>query len=339
MAVSAQETDILAQAMISDLRADSARWRQEQKQTGAGGSHSPLDSSKPGITVPDLLLGYSESMTYQRGNAAAHTSSQASGRRRDADSPSMVDTPYGAPPTRTSRGQLDRGQVDAMQIDPPVAQAHADRGRYAAAQATRGGYQPGPDVGAYPAPGRDAGRDRYPEQGRPVGGRPAYQEDQPMMDAYGRPPATSSYAQEPRYAGNLPPPNDGVPAGYVRQGDYYVPSTSGYGQAPMMATSRPEPQQYPSGVYGQPADPQREPRGGRGDIRGDIRGDPRVDPRADHRGDPRMDPRDPRYGQGDYEASRYYPSPSATVASVGTRDPIASPSGPRFACFPRLSTA
>ncbi|KAK5170259.1 uncharacterized protein LTR77_004845 [Saxophila tyrrhenica] len=289
----------LTSAMISDLRADSARWRQEKAATGGRGSSSPSDSNTSGITVPDLLPEpYVGSQTYERGNASQSV------RRRDADSPSLGDGAYGVPPTRSGRGQ-----GDAMQIDPPAPQQHADRGRYGQpSHPTRGGYQT-PDSGAYPAPGRD----RYPdngraEPGRPTGGRPAYQEDQTMSDAYGRPPVSQAFGQDTRY-GAPPPANDGAPPGYVRQGDYFVP-VSGYGQPNVMTpTSRPEPQQYIPG-YGQPVEPQRDARGGRGDIRGDPRG---------------VDPRDPRYGQGDYDASRYYPSPATTAASVNTRETISSP--------------
>jgi hypothetical protein len=273
--------------MIADLRADSARWRQEQRSTGTRGSTSPIIYDKSGITVPDQLLEpYVGSRTYEQGNASRS-------QRTNADPPS-VEVPYGAPPTSRSGG---RGHVDAMQIDTPPVQP--DRGRYGQASQPARGYQP--ESGAYPPQG---GRDRYPDAGRPP-----YQQDQPMADAYGRVPVSQPYgAQDPRYGGNYPQPNDGAPPGYVTQGDYYVPITSGYGQPSVMVSSRPEPQAYPPNPYGQPPEPQRDARGPRGDAR------------------------DPRYGQPDYnDASRYYPSPATTAASVDARNPISSPPVPRFA--------
>jgi hypothetical protein len=282
-----QLTEPPSQAMIADLRADSSRWRQEQRATGTRGSHSPVVYEMSGITVPDLKAEpYVGSRTYENSSAARS-------QRNNADSPSL-DGPYGPPSTSRSSG---RGQVDAMQIDtPPVA---SDRSRYGQpSQPTRGGYQP--ENPTFPT----GGRDRYADTTRPP-----YQQDQPMMDAYGRVPVSQPYGQDPRHAGNFSQSNDGAPPGYVRQGDYYVPITSGFSQPSVMAPSRPDNQPFPSGPYGQAPEPQRDPRGGR-----DSR-----------------DTRDPRYGQDYNEASRYYPSPATTAASVGSREPIASPPAPRFA--------
>ena len=258
--------------------------------TGTRGSSSPVVFDTSGFTVPDSISEpYVGSRTYE-------ASSASRAQRRDADSPSL-DGPYGVPPS----SRQGRNQVDAMQIDPPVGRPD---GRYGQpTQPTRGYPQ---DNGAYPPQGRD----RYPE-----GGRAAYQQDQPMADAYGRQPVTSSYGQESRYATSGYPSSDGAPPGYVRQGDYFVPMSSSYGQPSIMAPSRPEPQQYPSGPFGQPQAPaNRDPREQR-------------------------DPRDPRNGQPDYNDPRYaYPSPATTVSSVARdREPISSPQQPRFASIAGIS--
>ena len=278
--------------MIADLRADSARWRQEQRMTGTRGSNSPIAYDVSGCTVPDHIVEpYVGSRTYEASSAARQA------QRRDGDSPSL-DGGYGVPPS----SRQGRGQPDAMQIDPPVAQP--GRGYGQPSQPTRG-YQP--DNGVYPPQGRERERDRYAEPGR------AYQQDQPMSDAYSRMPTTTAYGQDPRYA-TAPayPQNDGAPPGYVREGNYYVPITSSYGQPNILAQSRPEPQQYPSsGTYGQPqVPPGRDPREQRGD------------------------PRDPRYGgQSEYDPRYAYPSPATTVTSMAPsgREPISSPQQPRFA--------
>ena len=277
--------------MIADLRADSARWRQEQRVTGTRGSNSPTIFDMSGSTVPDSdIEPYVGSRTYESSGAA-----RASQNRRDADSPSLVDGPYGAPPS--SRG--GRGQPDPMQIDQPAAQP--GRGYGQPTQPARGGYPP--DNGPYPPQGRD----RYGEPGRPN-----YPQDQPMADAYSRMPATSSYGQDSRYATSGYGQNDGAPPGYVREGNYYVPITSSYGQPSMLVSSRPEPVQYPSA--GGPYQPQVPPG----------RGDPRD----------QRDPRDPRYGgqPENYDPRYAYPSPATTVTSIAReREPISSPPQPRFA--------
>lgn len=277
--------------MIADLRADSVRWRQEQRATGTRGSNSPVMLKLAGITVPDPFIEpYVGSSTYQASSASRP-------QRRDGNSPSVDAGPYGAPPSRERMpgGRmpvLERIPVsDRMDVDPPpVSQAdrrygHSDRG-----------YQP--DGRAYPSDGRS-----YPSDGRL-----SYQPE-PVMSSSHRIPATTGYAQDPRYAPSYPPPvNDGAPPGYVRQGNYYVP-VSTYETAPAMPPSRSEPPQYATGPYGQPPPPSsgREPRDSR------YGGQPEYN-----------DSREPRYA---------YPSPAATVTSVSARDrePIASPPVPRFA--------
>lgn len=291
--------------MIADLRADSARWRQEQRTTGTRGSNSPTVHEVSGFTVPDLLLDpYEGSQTYHNSAASGGSGARREPRRGGGDSP-IVDGPYTAPPPSRSERERERipasrvPAADRMDIDPPVM-SPPDR-RYPQERGyppdPRAAYQP--DSRAYPADSR------------------AYQRGQPPPTTYGPPPVTTAaYSQDPRYAPSYPPSNDSAPPGYVRQGDYYVPVSSSYDPTPIMPPSRSEPPQYGSGPYGQPpAPPGRDPR------------DPR-DPR-DLR-DPR-DPRDPRYGQPEAPDPRYaYPSPAATVSSV-SRDHITSPQQPRFA--------
>ena len=306
--------------MIADLRADSARWRQEQRATGTRGSSSPSVKSLTGITVPDSITeSYVGSHTYRESAASggagtsATTTSRRDRDRRDNDSPTVDIPPYGAPPpTRGGRDREPARRVDddRMDLDLPTAAA-----------ARRGGYPP--DRGDYNGSSR---RPDYPvdPRGYPADSRAAYQPQQPA--GYGRdarPPVSSPYAQDPRYAtAGYQQSNDGAPPGYVRQGDYYVPISAAAGVA--MPPARVDPLQYAPNPYGQQAPPPgRDPR--------DPRGDPRADPRGDPR-DPRdiRDPRDPRYApQQDYQDPRYaYPSPAATVSSV---NPIASPPAPRFA--------
>lgn len=298
--------------MISDLRSDSGRWRQEQRTTGTRGSSSPLLFEMSGITVPDKLLeSYVGSSTYHASSAAT------AGRpdRRHGDSPSVDGPPYGLPPSARDRERLQSNRMppsridsDRMDIDPPMIPQPERRHRE-----PERGYQPEPR--GYAPDGR-----AYPQESRP-----SYQPEQPLPSGYGgRQPVTSSYPQDPRYATSNYPANDGAPPGYVRQGNFYVP-ISAYEAPPAMPPSRSEAPQYQPGPYGQP------PLQGR-----DARGDPRGDPRGDLRGDPRGDPRDPRYtGQPDYSSDpRYaYPSPAATTVSVSARDrePITSPPQPRFA--------
>lgn len=216
--------------MISDLRSDSQRWRQEQRQTGTRGSDSPIVFDMSGYTVPDPLLEpYVGSRTYQASSASS------AAQRREGDSPS-VDA-YGVPQQR-------RNPVDQMQIDPPVARADP---RYGQQPQPPRGYQP--ENGGYPAQGRE----RYQEPG----GRQTYPQDQPMQDAYARVPVTASYGNDPRYAPSYPDPNPGVPQGY------YMAATSGYGQPPIMAPAGQDPRQYPNQPFGQPQPPagrDRDPR-------------------------------------------------------------------------------
>lgn len=211
----------LTSAMIADLRADSARWRQEQRMTG---------TREP----------YVGSSTY-------HASSAARPHRRDGDSPS-VDGPYGLPTSSRDRLPVnriptDRMPTDRMDIDPPSV-SQPER-RYPQER----GYQPDSRT-TYPSDTR-----AYPSDSR------QYQPEQPVSSSYGRQPVSSSYAQESRYAPSYPQPNDGAPPGYVRQGNYYVPVSSAYEPSSAIPPGRSEPPQYGNGPYGQPAPPQgRDPR-------------------------------------------------------------------------------
>ena len=248
--------------MISDLRADSVRWRQEQRQTGTRGSNSPIIVNISGFTVPDSILEpYVGSRTYQASSATS------AAQRRDGDSPQLDQ--YGVPQQRGGRNQ-----VDSMQIDPPQP-ARGDP-RYGQQPQSSRGYPP--ENGGYPP----ASRDRYADQG----GRPPYQQDQPMQDAYARAPVTASYGNDPRYApAGYPDQNPGAPQ------SYYMPVTAGYPNAPVMAPGGQDPRQYPPQPFGQQPQPTgRDPRDNR---------DPRAprDPRDPR--DPRFAGQsgydDPRY--------------------------------------------
>lgn len=221
--------------MIADLRADSARWRQEQRQTGTRGSKSPILAIVSGLTVPDEIIEpYVGSSTYHASSAA-----RTSHNRRDGDSPS-VEGPYGLP--TSSRDRIPVDSRDRMQIDPPAP----SRG-YPIPE-SRAPYQP--DGRAFPSDGRG-----YAPDGRSV--HPA---DTNMSSGFGggRPPAPSAYGQEPRYAPSYQQPNDGAPPGYVRQGNYFVPISSSYEPAPSMPSRS---DQYGAG-FSQPP-PGRDPRDAR----------------------------------------------------------------------------
>lgn len=331
--------------MLADLKADSAKWRQEQRVTGTRGSHNPLAVTISGFTVPDLIV------EPYVGSSTHHASVLGKPDRRHSDSPS-VDGPYVAPPARdrerSERERVERERItasrpppsridprtdprvdprvdprmeprmdprmdsrmdpaDRMDIDPPPV-AQPDR-RYGQPERERP-YQPEgrgypPENRAYPSDNR-----AYAPEGRayPPESRQAYPLEQPMAPAYGRAPVTSSYAPESRYAPSYPQ-NGGAPPGYVREGNYFVP-VSTYEPAPVMPPSRSEPPQYPSGPYGQPTAQGRDAR------------DPRYGGQPDY-----LDPRsDPRYA---------YPSPATTTVSVAGRDrePITSAPQPRFACL------
>jgi len=311
------------QAMIADLRADSARWRQEQRiGPVARGSQSPRVTHLAGNTEPDMMPDYVGSKTYHNSQAARVP------RSRDGDSPA-VEAPYGSsvpsnrdrmpvdrmaidnrmpvdrmpvdriPVSRmpADRMAIDRMQDDRMQIDPPSApqdRRYPDRNGYPSDPrygSDARGYSDARDV-------RDA-RSSYPSQDQPPYGRGA--------------PVSSSYSQDSMYArsgAQSSQPSDGAPPGYVRQGNYYVPISSAEQPRTDYGSSHP---------YSQPAQPQRmETR--------EMRDAPR-DPRdlRDHR--------DPRYGQDYAQDPRYaYPSPATTTASLprGERDTVAKPSQ-RFA--------
>ena len=282
--------------MLADLRADSVRWRQEQRSTGTRGSRSPVVLDKTGFTVPDLYLGeYGDSKTHHQSNGRGVP-------RRDADSPAL-EGQYGGAPSRerlpAAREERRAQPVDPMQIDPPIPQP--DR-RYAQQQQPgRGGYPPEP---------------RFP----PVQDNRSYPPDAMMSDAYGRPPVTSSYVQGPGYAPSYPqPPNDGGMPAFGRQpppGNYYTPVSSSYDAMPSMPGRPQDNIPYGGGppIYGQP---QQQPQ------------QPQRQEYRDQR-DPR-DSREPRYGGREYDPSHAYPSPAATISTPRERDQVTSPGQSRFA--------
>jgi hypothetical protein len=280
----------------ADLRADSARWRQEQRiGPVARGSQSPRVTHQAGNIEPDTMPDYVGSETYRNSQAARVP------RSRDGDSPA-VETPYGSPvPSNrdrmpADRMAIDRMQDDRMQIDPPSGPPQ-DR-RY---QADRNGYPSDPRYGAdtrgYPDARdvRDA-RTSYPPQEQPPFGRAA--------------PVTSSYTQDSMYArsgASSSQPSDGAPPGYVRQGNYYVPISS---------AEQPRTDYESSHPFSQPAQPQRIDTREMRDAR-DVRGSRDL---RDHR--------DPRYGQDYAQDPRYaYPGPATTTASLprGEREAVVSP--------------
>ena len=138
--------------MIVDLRADSARWRQEQRATGTRGkSKSASPPSLSGNTEPDMTLEpYVGSTTYQQSSAGRPV-------RRDGDSPRAAD--YGASRDRIPVGRLP---VDSMDIDPPTRSS-----MYTGAPSGRGGYPPD-SRHAYPA---DRGYPPEPPMSNPQIGR------------------------------------------------------------------------------------------------------------------------------------------------------------------------
>ena len=308
--------------MIADLRADSARWRQEQRMPGTRGSQSPRVLHQSGNTAPDKVPDYVGSNTYHNSQAARVP------RSRDGDSPA-VETPYGSSlPSARGSMPVDRMPIDRMPVDRtpteriPVSRMPADRMPMDRMQDDR--MQIDPPSGLPQDRRYTSDRNGYPSDPRygsdPRGfsdSRPVY----PPQDQtpYGRaPPVTSSYAQDSIYArsGGYPPQaNDGAPPGYVRQGNYYVPVSSA-------EPVRPDPSLYgSSNPYGQQLQPQRsESR----DLR-DSR-DPRD--MRDMR-----DPRDPRYPPDYAQDPRYaYPSPAATNASLPReRETVTSPPQQRFA--------
>ena len=115
--------------MIADLRADSARWRQEQRiGPVARGSQSPRVTHLAGNTEPDMMPDYVGSKTYHNSQAARVP------RSRDGDSPA-VEAPYGSSvPSNRDRMPVDRMPVDSrmpvdrMPVDRiPVSRMPADR--------------------------------------------------------------------------------------------------------------------------------------------------------------------------------------------------------------------
>ncbi|KAM0712110.1 hypothetical protein Q7P37_011204 [Cladosporium fusiforme] len=345
----------LTTAMIADLRADSARWRQEQRMPGTakGGSQSPRVLNQAGNPVPDKVPDYVGSHTYHNSQAARAP------RSRDGDSPAVEVPLFGSSlPSSRAPMPMDRIPVDnrmpaermpAERI--PVSRGPAERipmdtrmdtrmdPRMDARMDTRMqndrmdiDSSSGPPQGRYTQERNGYSDPRYggADPRSFSDSRPAY--PQPEQSSYGRvPPVTSSYGQDPVYApsrGYPPQTSDGPQSGYVRhpQGNYYVPMSSaeppGRQDAPMYGVPT---------NYGQQLQPQRSEGRDLRDPR-ELSRDPR-DPRDPR--DMRADSRDPRYSQDYPQDPRYaYPSPAATTASLPPtreRESIASPSQQRFA--------
>nr|POF07149.1 hypothetical protein CFP56_31773 [Quercus suber] len=225
----------LTSAMIADLRADSTRWRQEQRASGTRGIYNPNGSGHSGFAVPDVdVESYEGSVTYHASSAATSINN------RTGDSPRAPE--YGVSGVRDQRMPSSR-IPDGMDIDQPMQNPRAypqDR----AYPPQRNGFAPGnPARAPGPFPGND-----YPPEQPPYGRVPV------SSPAYG---VNQGYPPPPLTNGN----NDGAPPGYVRQGNYYVPVSS-YEQPGSSMPSRPEPpSQYGPG-YGQPPPNQRnDPRG------------------------------------------------------------------------------
>ncbi|GAB7359616.1 hypothetical protein MBLNU230_g6799t2 [Neophaeotheca triangularis] len=330
----------LTNAMIADLKQDSARWRQEQRSTGTRGSNSPRVSLNSGYTEPDTFI------EPYVGSAAHNASVKGRPSRPPVESPGAG----GNSPYRMADSRSDRSHEDRMDVDTPAVAPPGDR-RYGSADprypqenrvySDNRDPRSQPDARQYPSDSRDP-RHRDPrEQQRdlrdsrdprgevrshPVNidpryadpRAPQYHQEQPMAGSYGRPPVTSSFQQDPRYptaSGYPPASNDGPPPGFARQGNYYVPvSQPPYENSPAMRMDS----QYPPS-YGA----QQTLAGGRPDPRDprDMRGDPRESRDSRYPPEYPQDPRDPRYA---------YPSPAATISTMSGERPITSPpAGPR----------
>ncbi|CAK4030245.1 Hypothetical predicted protein [Lecanosticta acicola] len=210
----------LTSAMIADLRADSARWRQEQRQTG---------TREP----------YVGSSTYHASSAG-----RTSHNRRDADSPS-VDGPYGLPSGR------ERIPVDRMQVDPPPQ----SRGGYP--PDSRSAYPPDgrafpSDSRGYAPDGRSSFQPDTPMSGGFGGGRP------PVSAPYGQEPRYAPSYPQPNSDGAPPgyvrqgnyyvPVSSYEPAPAVpSRSDNYGP---GFGQPPQ--SREPPPRGYQQPEYADP---------------------------------------------------------------------------------------
>lgn len=242
--------------MIADLRADSQRWRQEQRQNGVSGRKSPIAYDISGITEPDPYLEvYVGSRTYDESNA---------GRvQRDGNSPSIDAYGAPAPPRQRDGRQVDtrRPTGDAMQIDAPPGRAPQNPAY------GQPGYYPPDARGQYPPD-----PNRYPAQGRAG----QYPHDQAMADVYGQPDVQGRYpvnytGQPDRSGAGYTPQAQPAPPGFAREGNYYVPISTGYGQQPgVIATSGPE------GYYGGQHPPPQQRGPGQSNQRGQQR-DPAYD--------------------------------------------------------------
>lgn len=169
--------------MIADLRADSTRWRQEQRQTGVGSCKYPIVYESSGMTEPDsCIAAYVGSDTFNQSNAAGIS----------RNSPSLDQ--YGQPVRGPMTGRPDDGRrppPDQMQVDLPPGRPPQGQGY------NQPGYYPQDGRGQFP---QDPARG-YPNQPnqRPAGppGDPGY--GQQNYNPYPSPAATvSSINQNPR---------------------------------------------------------------------------------------------------------------------------------------------
>ena len=167
--------------MIADLRADSIRWRQEQRQTGVGSCKYPIHYELSGTTEPDpSIAAYVGSDTFNQSNAAGVS----------RNSPSLDQ--YGRP--APMQGRPDDGRrppPDQMQVDGPGGRAPPGQGY------NQPGYYPQDGRGAFP---QDPARGYAAQSNqRPAGppGDPRY--GQQDYNPYPSPAATvSSINQDPR---------------------------------------------------------------------------------------------------------------------------------------------
>ncbi|KAF2214026.1 hypothetical protein CERZMDRAFT_38651 [Cercospora zeae-maydis SCOH1-5] len=213
----------LTSAMIADLRADSARWRQEQRQTG---------TREP----------YVGSSTYHASSAG-----RVSQKRSGGDSPNM-DGPYGLPPSSRER-ERERIPVDRMQVDPPAP----SRGGAYPAPDRRAPYQP--DGRPFPSESRGYapdGRSSYPADTNMsgFGGQP------PVTGAYGQEPRYAPSYQQPN--DGAPPGYVRQGNYFVPVSSGYEPAPSIPGRADPFGAGYPQPPpQGRDARYSQPeyADP------------------------------------------------------------------------------------
>ncbi|WPH05097.1 Hypothetical protein R9X50_00799800 [Acrodontium crateriforme] len=229
----------LTTAMISDLRRDTATWRQERSRGTRGTKEqSVYDDSR--FAEPDPRSdNYVGSAAYYQSTGRAPPA-----RRPDNEGNSPRAPDYGGPPPSRDRIPGGRPPADRMEID-------------------SGG--PSRNNGGYGQPDRGYQQDGRNPRPYAADGRSSYQpESQPIPPGYGRgaPPVTSPYGSAPGYPPVYPPqpqPGGGAPPGYMVQGGQYVPvSSAPAGYDPIsIPPGRPDPQSYGGNVsYGQQLPPQ-----------------------------------------------------------------------------------